>query len=400
MISAKAGWIAASIIGIATLTIHYIIRRRRGSQRLKRLSRHHEEVLEGLEALIGNTPLVRINSLSDATGCEILGKAEFLNVAGSSKDRLALAVINEAESKGLIKPHSNDTIFEGTVGSTGISLATVAKAKGYKCHIVLPDDQAKEKYDILERLGAIVEKVRPVSIADANHFVRVAQKRCEDMNRKKSGPRGIFCDQFETDVNYHTHYHTTGPEIFQQSGGNIDAFVMGAGTGGTIAGVSAYLKQKLPNVLIYLADPEGSGLYNKVKHNVMYSTTEAEGTRRRHQVDSVVEGIGINRLTKNFAKACKGLVDDALKVSDQEAVAMSRYLLEKDGFFLGSSSAVHAVAAYRVAKKLGKGHTIVTLLCDHGSRHLTKFWSDAYLRNNGLSPDYKIIETEINSDSA
>ncbi|KAI9208631.1 tryptophan synthase beta subunit-like PLP-dependent enzyme, partial [Polychytrium aggregatum] len=351
--------------------------------------------------LIGNTPLVRINSLSDATGCEILGKCEFLNPGGSSKDRVALSIIEDAERRNLIRPHSGCTITEGTVGSTGISLATVARAKGYQCHIVMPDDQAQEKYEILERLGARVEKVRPVSIVDQGHFVRVAKTRAESitqeaMRANESGPMGsldiptgagFFCDQFENLANFEAHLRTTGPEIFSQCNGQLDAFVMGAGTGGTIAGVAHYLKPRMPNLQIVLADPWGSGLFNKVKFGIMYAPTEAEGTRRRHQVDTVVEGIGINRLTENFKqllgkahsseaglRPVEHYVDDAVRVTDREAVEMSRYLMREDGLFVGSSSSVNCVAAYRVAKRLGPGHRIVTVLCDSGSRHLTKFW--------------------------
>ncbi|KNC97114.1 uncharacterized protein SPPG_07507 [Spizellomyces punctatus DAOM BR117] len=350
----------------------------------------------GVESLIGNTPLFRIRSLSDETGCDILAKAEFLNVGGSTKDRVALSVINEAEKAGLIQPGRGDTIFEGTVGSTGISLAVIAKAKGYKCHIVMPDDQAKEKYALLQKLGATVEKVRPVSIVDKNHFVNLARKRADEMNLKAdqegNGPRGFFCDQFENLANYQVHYQTTGPEIYEQTGGRLDAVVLGAGTGGTLAGVTHYLKPLIPNMIAVLADPHGSGLYHKVKHGIMYSPMEAEGTRKRHQVDTVVEGVGINRLTKNFAKVAKGWLDEAVRVTDKEAVEMSRYLVKKDGLFVGSSSAVNCVAAVRIARELGPGHTIVTMINDHGTRHLTKFWDDTYIEREGLTPSAEGLE--------
>ncbi|KAJ3413145.1 hypothetical protein HDV05_008483 [Chytridiales sp. JEL 0842] len=307
-------------------------------------------VVKSIEDLVGNTPLIRINSLSDETGCEILGKAEFMNIGGSSKDRLALAIVESAERSGLLRPHSGDTIFEGTVGSTGISLATIANAKGYKCHIVMPDDVAQDKYKLLLQLGATVERVRPVPISHPEHFVHIARKRAEEMNSEVTGHRGLYVNQFETLDNFEAHYRTTGPEILTQTNGNIDAFVMGAGTGGTLAGVATYLKSKVgPKVQIILADPEGSGLFNKVKYNVMYAPTEAEGSRRRHQVDTIVEGIGLNRITANFSKAQQGMIDDAIKVMDEEAVEMSRSLLRNEG----SSSAVNCVAAYKVAKKLG-----------------------------------------------
>ncbi|KAI8899085.1 tryptophan synthase beta subunit-like PLP-dependent enzyme [Globomyces pollinis-pini] len=353
-------------------------------------------VANGVEDLIGNTPMVKIKSLSKATGCTILAKAEFLNVAGSPKDRVALSIINQAEKDGLISPNTNCCIFEGTVGSTGISLATIAKAKGYKCHIVMPDDVAVEKSELLMKLGATVELVKPCSIVDPNHFVNLAKKRANDMNvtadNLSSKERGFFCNQFENLANFDAHFTTTGPEIFQQTGGEIDAIVMGAGTGGTLAGITHYLKPKIPHLKVVLADPEGSGLYNKVKFNVMYAKQEAEGTRKRHQVDTIVEGVGINRLTANFKKLLGGWIDDAIRVTDIEAVEMSRYLVREDGIFVGSSSAVNCVAAVRLAKQLGPGHTIVTILCDHGSRHFTKFWSDTYIANSGLTPTSEGLE--------
>ncbi|KAI8820117.1 tryptophan synthase beta subunit-like PLP-dependent enzyme [Fimicolochytrium jonesii] len=347
---------------------------------------------DGVASLIGNTPLFRIQSLSDATGCEIMAKAEFLNVGGSTKDRVALSIITEAEKRGLIVPHRGDTIFEGTVGSTGISLAVIAKAKGYNCHIVMPDDIAKEKYELLEKLGAVVEKVRQVPIVHKDHFVNVAKRRAAEMNARademdtQRRGRRFFADQFENLSNFNIHYRTTGPEIYAQTGGSLDAVVLGAGTGGTLAGITHYLKPLLPDMLAVLADPHGSGLYHKVKHGIMYSPTEAEGTRKRHQVDTVVEGVGINRLTKNFQKVADGWLDEAVKVSDREAVEMARYLVRNDGLFVGSSSAVNCVAAVRVARQLGPGHTIVTMINDHGTRHLTKFWNDEYIANAGLTP--------------
>ncbi|KAG0270976.1 hypothetical protein BGZ95_001297 [Linnemannia exigua] len=273
----------------------------------------NNQICDGVAGLIGDTPMMRIKSLSDATGCEILAKAEFLNPGGSTKDRVALSMINMAEKERILTPGNGSTIFEGTVGSTGISLAMMAKARGYNAWIVMPDDVALEK----------------------------------------------------------------------QTQGNVDAIVMGAGTGGTLAGVTKYLKALLPDLKTYLVDPQGSGLFNKVKYNIMYSPTEKEGKRKRHQVDTVVEGVGINRLTRNFAMS-EGYIDDAIRVTDQEAVDMARYLVNQEGLFIGSSSAVNCVGAVRIARELGPGHTIVTLLCDSGQRHLTKFWNDAYLAEQGL----------------
>ncbi|KAG0051082.1 hypothetical protein BGZ83_004114 [Gryganskiella cystojenkinii] len=346
-------------------------------------------ICDGVAGLIGNTPMMRIKSLSDATGCQILAKAEFLNPGGSTKDRVALSMINTAEKEHILTPGNGSTIFEGTVGSTGISLAMMAKARGYNAWIVMPDDVALEKSQLLEKLGAHVEKVRPVSIVDKNQFVNLAKRRAQEFgaeDKESSGSdqkTGFFADQFENLANFEAHFTTTGPEIYRQTKGNVDAIVMGAGTGGTLAGVAKYLKALLPDLRTYLVDPQGSGLFNKVKYNIMYSPTEKEGKRKRHQVDTVVEGVGINRLTRNFAMS-EGFIDDAIRVTDQEAVDMARYLVHQEGLFIGSSSAVNCVGAVRIARELGPGHTIVTLLCDSGQRHLTKFWNDEYLAKQGL----------------
>ncbi|KAF0704683.1 hypothetical protein AaE_014812 [Aphanomyces astaci] len=334
-------------------------------------------VRDGHGGLIGNTPLVLIPSLSNATSCRILAKAEFLNPGGSSKDRVAKGIIEDAEARGLLGP--GGTIVEGTSGSTGISLALLARvvAKGYNCLIVMPDDQAKEKGELLQKFGATVEFVKPASIVNAKHYVNQARRRASEI------PGGYFADQFENLANTDIHYRTTGREIWQQTHGALDAFVMSAGmtptngTGGTIAGVSRYLKEMNPAIQIVLADPPGSSLYNKVRHNVCYAPQQSERTVRRHRYDTVAEGIGIDRLTANFLLAH---VDDAYVVSDADAVNMARHLLREDGLFVGSSSAVNCVAAVRLAKKLGPGHEIVTVLCDSGQRHLTKFWNDDHLK--------------------
>ncbi|KAJ3209937.1 hypothetical protein HDU82_009104 [Entophlyctis luteolus] len=411
--------LAAAVAAAAAAAVVGRLRRRRVSRRLKSYA-----------AAQTQTPLVRIESLSAITGCTILAKCEHLSEPGaSSKDRLARASIEFAEARGLLRPHSNppDVIVEGTVGSTGIALAAQARARGYTALIVVPDDLAPDKYAALQELGAVVEKVRPCSIADANHFVRVAARRAQEINEaalaassvgSEDGstvptrmPRAYYVDQFETDVNYEAHYRDTGPEIYAQLQGlgvdRLDSFVMGAGTGGTIAGVGMYLRERYPSLRVVLADPQvgmffnicfyfvstnwlgftlqGSGLYYKVKNNIMYSPHEAEGTRRRHQVDTIVEGIGINRLTRNFARAlAHHLIADAVKVTDEEALDMSRFLYEHDGYFCGSSTAVHLVAALREARRLGRGHTILTVLCDSGTRHTGKFWNNEYVAKAGL----------------
>ncbi|KAJ3103985.1 hypothetical protein HDU97_009640 [Phlyctochytrium planicorne] len=368
-------------LGVAASASLFVYFQRRSSS--SRSKRSWTCIKYDICELIGNTPLVRIKSISDETGCDVYAKLEFFNIGGSLKDRLALRLMQRAKElqSELNKPV---VIVEGTVGSTGISLATLAKAFGYGCHIVMPDDIAKEKYGILEQLGATVEKVRPVSFADPNHFVHVARRRAEEMTAE-GNVIGIYCDQFDNPLNYEAHFTGTGPEIFEQTGTQLDAFVMGAGTGGTIAGISHFLKTKIPSLKVFLADPFGSGLFNKVKYGVMYSTTESEGNRRRHQVDTIVEGIGLNRITKNFAKALD-VIDDAIKVTDLEVVEMAEKLLRSDGLFIGSSSAVNATAAFKVAKMLGPGHRILTIFCDHGSRHLTKFWNANHPQRESLKP--------------
>jgi cysteine synthase A len=253
-----------------------------------------------------------------------------MNPGGSSKDRVALNIIRSAEEQGILTPHKGSTVFEGTVGSTGISIAMIARAKGYKAWIVMPDDQAQEKYQLLEKLGAHVQKVRPVSIIDKNQFVNLARVQASRFGGDDDRV-GYFADQFENEANFYAHYQATGPEIYQQTqGGHLDALVLGAGTGGTLSGLTCYLKARVAHLKVFLADPQGSGLYNKVKYNTMYAPTEKEGTRRRHQVDTVVEGIGVNRLTRNFDLG-RRLVDDAYRVTDEEAVKMSRFLVREDG---------------------------------------------------------------------
>lgn len=348
------------------------------------LEDHEEEdegdyrpVADGIEGCIGNTPLIKIRSLSEATGCIILAKAEFLNGAGQSpKDRVALNMIREAEKKGLLVPHRGDTIYEGTVGSTGISIAVLARALGYKAHICMPDDQSKEKSDLLHHLGATVERVPVAPITSPDHFVNLARRRAKEHTESSAdSSRGFFADQFESEANYRAHVKTTGPEIYAQAEGRVDAVVAGAGTGGTLSGIAKYLKEdrKMSKLRVVLADPQGSGLYNRVKHGVMYSSTEREGTRRRTQVDTIVEGIGINRITDNF-EAGRELVDDAVRVTDEQACRMARWLVENDGIFAGSSSAVNCVAAVVTAQNLPKGSRVVTILADSGTRHLSKFW--------------------------
>ncbi|KAF9023964.1 PALP-domain-containing protein [Hymenopellis radicata] len=388
-----------------------------------------DEILSGVTGLIGNTPLVRINSLSDALGVEILGKAEFLNPGGSVKDRVALRMIDDAERQGLLHPHTGSRIFEGTVGSTGISIATIARARGYDATIIMPDDVAEEKVKALLSLGAEVQRVRPASIVDKKQYVNLARQAAFAFGKDSTHrpnvvtstnstlvvttspddgepstdrqentafierPRGYFADQFENRSNFDAHFDGTGPEIWRQTNARLDAFVSGAGTGGTIAGIGKFLKSMEEDVLVVLADPEGSGLYNKVKFDVMFDQKESEGTKRRHQVDTVVEGIGINRLTKNIELALP-IIDDAFRITDAEAVAMSRYLVNHDGLFLGSSSACNLIAAVKLVKKMGwkNGQTVVTILCDSGTRHYSKVRNEDYLQRAGIPVDISIVD--------
>lgn len=334
------------------------------------------------------------------------------------KDRVAVKIIEEALESGELAP--GGVVTEGSAGSTAISLATVAPAYGCKCHVVIPDDAAIEKSQILQALGATVERVRPVSITHRDHFVNIARRRAseanelaskhrkdEQMNGKaleqvngfqyddeeqlfpKNCPGGYFADQFENLANFRAHYEGTGPEIWEQTGGNVDAFVAAAGTGGTVAGASKFLQEKNPNIKCFLIDPPGSGLFNKITRGVMYTKEEAEGRRLKNPFDTITEGIGINRLTKNFMMA---KLDGAFRGTDKEAVEMSRFLMKNDGLFLGSSSAMNCVGAVRVAQSIGPGHTIVTILCDSGMRHLSKFYNADYLSKYDLTPSGSGLE--------
>ncbi|CAM9489074.1 unnamed protein product [Chrysoparadoxa australica] len=283
-------------------------------------------------------------------------------------------MISEAERRGELK--EGGTVVEGTSGSTGISLAALCCSKGYKCIIVMPDDQAQEKVDLLQLFGAQVVKVKTASIVNPQHYVNVARKIASETER------AVFMDQFETDANFLAHWDNTGPEIWQQTEGKVQAFVMGAGTGGTLAGVSNYLKQRNPSVRVFLVDPPGSSLYHRVEHGVCYSPHQAERSLRKHRYDTIAEGIGLDRVTANFAKA---KIDRALQVTDQEALNMAHFLLHREGLFVGCSSAMNCVGVVRAARELGPGHTIATVLCDHGSRYMSRFWSRDYVeRECGL----------------
>ena len=262
----------------------------------------------------------------------------------------------------------------------------LCNALGYTAHICLPDDTSNEKLQLLESYGAEIEKVKPASIVDPNQYVNAARKGALTLKNDSSTlANGVFADQFENDNNWRVHYDTTGPEIWEQMNHDIDYFITGSGTGGTIAGCSRFLK-KVTNskVRILLADPQGSGMYNRVKYGVMYDNVEKEGTRRRHQVDTLVEGIGLNRVTHNFMQG-EHCIDDSIRVTDNEALKMARFLSASDGLFLGSSSSINAVGALRVAQNAKPGSRIVIIACDSGSRHLSKFWKEALRIDKSIS---------------
>ncbi|MEM9245029.1 MAG: cysteine synthase A [Cyanobacteria bacterium P01_F01_bin.153] len=319
-------------------------------------------IKQGFVGTVGNTPLIRLNSFSDETGCEILGKAEFLNPGGSVKDRAALFIIEDAERKGLLKP--GGTVVEGTAGNTGIGLAHICNAKGYKCVIVIPETQSKEKMDLLRTLGADVRPVPAVPYRNPENYVKVSGRIAEELDN------AIWANQFDNLANRQAHYETTGPEIWAETDGKVDGWVAATGTGGTYAGVALYLKEKNPNVKTVLADPMGSGLYSYVKTGEIAS----EG-------NSITEGIGNSRITANM----EGVpADDAVRVTDPECMAVLSQLLKKEGLFMGGSVGINVGGAVKLAKEMGPGHTIVTVLCDGGARYQSKLWNPEFLATKGL----------------
>ena len=317
--------------------------------------------------LIGNTPLVRLRRASEATGCEILGKCEFLNPGGSVKDRAALAIIEDAEKKGLLQP--GGVIVEGTAGNTGIGLALVGNAKGYRTVIVMPETQSQDKMDMLRLCGADLRLVPAVPYRDPNNYVKVSGRLAEEL--AASEPNGaIWANQFDNVANREGHYRTTGPEIWEQTDGRIDAFTCAIGTGGTLAGVGLYLKERDARVRIVAADPMGAALYNFYKHGEL----KAEGS-------SITEGIGQGRVTANLEGAP---VDDAVQIRDEDALPWIFDLVLEEGFILGGSSGINIEGAVRVARDLGPGHTVVTVLCDYGTRYQSKLFNPTFLREKGL----------------
>ena len=322
--------------------------------------------------LIGNTPLIRLKAASEATGCEILGKAEFLNPGQSVKDRAALEIIRDAEARGLLRPGGR--IVEGTAGNTGIGLAMVASALGYKTTIVIPRTQSQEKKDAIRLAGAELVEVDAVPYANPGNYVRYSGRLAEELAR--TDPNGaIWANQFDNVANRRAHEKTTGPEIWAQTGGKVDGFICAVGSGGTLAGVAAALRAKKPDVAIGLADPYGAALYSYYKTGEL----KAEG-------NSITEGIGQGRITANL----EGLtIDHAYRIADEEMLRVIFDLAGHEGLVMGGSTGINVAGAMHLARDLGPGHTIVTVLCDYGSRYQSKLFNPAFLQERGLPvPDW------------
>lgn len=322
---------------------------------------------QGFVDAIGNTPLIKLRKASELTGCTILGKAEFLNPGGSVKDRAALAIIQDAEAKGTLRP--GGLIVEGTAGNTGIGLALVGNAKGYKTLIVIPETQSQEKKDMLRLAGAELREVPALPYKDPGNYVRVSESLAEELSENNSNGV-IWANQFDNVANRQGHYRTTGPEIWKQTDGKIDGFVCAVGTGGTLAGISMFLKEQNPQVKIGLADPEGAALYSYFKTGELKSFGS-----------SITEGIGQGRITKNVDGTP---VDIPFQIPDAEALPIVFDLLREEGLCLGGSSGINVAGAIRLAKELGPGHTIVTILADFGTRYQSKLFNPAFLLSKGL----------------
>ena len=322
---------------------------------------------KGFIESIGNTPLIRLNHASQLTGCEIYGKAEFMNPGGSVKDRAAKAIIEHAEDNGFLKP--GGTIVEGTAGNTGISLAMSGNSRGYKTVIVLPETQSQEKKDLLRLCGADLRLVPAVPYKNPNNYVRYSETLANELI-KETDKGVLWANQFDNIANQEGHYKTTGPEIWSQTEGKINGFVCSVGSGGTIAGISRYLKEKNPNISIALSDPLGSALYEYYNFGELKSNG-----------DSISEGIGQGRITANLEEA---KIDLAFQISDNDALPIIFDLQKNEGLLLGGSSAINIAGAIELGKKLGPGNIIVTILCDSGTRYLTKIWNPEFLKEKNL----------------
>ena len=325
------------------------------------------EIRRGFTDAVGHTPLIRLNQLSDETGCEILGKAEFLNPGSSVKDRAALFMIKDAEERGVLKP--GGLIVESTAGNTGIGLALCANALGYRTTIVIPETQSQEKKDMLRLCGAKLVENPALPFSDPNNYQHVGRRMAEELAR--SEPNGVlFADQWNNMANRRAHFDTTGPEIWEQTDGQVDGFICSIGTGGTIAGTSSYLKAQNPDVVIGLADPFGAAMYSHFSNGEIKS----EG-------NSITEGIGLGRVTPIIEDIT---VDKPYQITDDEAVTIVFDLLEYEGLCLGGSSGINVAGAVRLAREMGPGHTVVTVLCDSGARYQSKLFNPVFLREKGL----------------
>ena len=316
---------------------------------------------------IGNTPLIKLNYPSKITGCNIYGKAEFLNPGGSIKDRAAKAIILDAIKDGKLK--DGGTIVEGTAGNTGIGLGLVGNSMGFKTIIVMPETQSQEKKDALNLIGCELKLVPALPYSNPSNYIRQSETLADELN--KSEKNGVlWANQFDNISNMNGHFNTTGPEIWTQLDGKVDGFTCAVGTGGTLAGVSKYLKEKKDDIKIFLSDPYGSALYNYYKKDEL----KAEG-------NSITEGIGQGRITENLKQL---VVDDAIRIKDKEALEMIFKLLKEEGLFLGGSSGINVCGAIKMAEKLGPGHNIVTILCDSGQRYQSKIWNKSFLKSKDL----------------
>jgi len=328
-------------------------------------------IADGLTAAIGRTPLIRLRHLSAATGCEILGKAEFMNPGGSVKDRAALALVEDAERSGALQP--GGVIVEGTAGNTGIGLALVGLSKGYRSVFIVPDNFSHEKTDLLKTLRAEVRRVPPKPYKDPENYQHIARRTAESL------PGGWWANQFDNTANLDGHYRTTGPEIWEQTEGRVTGFVASIGSGGTIAGVSRFLKERNPGVRVVCADPLGAAMWSWFKHG---NTDNDDG-------DSHAEGIGQGRVTKNVAAA---LVDDAYRIPDAVGIEFVYHLLRAEGLYLGLSAAINVAGAVKLARERGPGQVIVTVLCDGGARYASKLFNPVWLNEQGLAPRANSLE--------
>ena len=325
------------------------------------------DVRDGFRGLVGNTPLVRLRRASEETGCEILGKAEFLNPGQSVKDRAALYIVLDAEERGTLKP--GGTIVEGTAGNTGIGLALIGGARGYRTVIVMPETQSQEKKDTLRLCGADLRLVPAVPYKNPENYVHVSERLAKELDA--SEPNGaLWANQWDNLANRRAHFEGTGPEIWRQTDGKVDAFVSTIGTGGTISGVGMALKERNADVRIVLADPHGAAMYNWFAHGELKSDGE-----------SITEGIGQGRVTSNVDGAP---VDDQVRIGDAEALEVIFDIAEHEGLVLGGSTGINVAGAIRVARDLGPGHVVVTMLCDYGNRYQSKLFNPAFLREKGL----------------